>query len=651
LFLLPLAKYQQYRHAIKSIRDREDRLSDIREKKRTLSSRITNLTKTSPKSPKLRELEKELGSLDRDTHDTELEMGDFKRFALKEAFYLRFNAMNEYAEKTAMIAGFGKYIVDLLDIAPSESKRRTYDKGIEAAMIFADAINAVEAWQPQEGDERPTIAANTSKHQGTDATRVDDEPPLDTETTGKGKQPLTTSSSSPSQQEEADDNNTPTPTSTTPPRLPPRSPVPSHHEQPITSSGPATGDHKSLQRQDTQEDLDQLDLYDAPPPAYQPSPINHHEQPNQHDQPTPVSYQKPEQPTRVTLHDQPAPTNKEEEPARATPLQAQPAPVKQEEQPTRVTLHDQPAPVTLQDQPVPVKQDDQPTPITLQDQPTPVKQDDQPASSTLQDQPAPVKQDEQPTPVTPLQDQPIPVKQEEQQQQQKEDEASNSPRNSTEPVAASVPQEPRQSIPDIQEPAAVSPSLPPAPSFSHARPITHEDKEEIDDGGFESPYQSHNTISTPSTPQYQQSPLPMHQQQYQPSPAVSYHQPHSNSTMSWTVPYGGVEPQYHHGQYQQLYDQLTERQQQRPVQRPYSEFQQQYVRPDVGGFRVPTPTTSAPLSAEDEKRRLAERYAMEETQARKASIQTLQQQQKPDPKKSVILPEGEHHGYKPSPRK
>ncbi|KAI8096513.1 Eisosome component PIL1-domain-containing protein [Halteromyces radiatus] len=515
------AKYQQYRHAIKSIRDREDRLSDIREKKRTLSSRIANLTKTSPKSPKLRELKKELASLDRDTHDTELEMGDFKRFALKEAFYLRFNAMNEYAEKTAMIAGFGKYIVDLLDITPtpaSEPTRRTYDKGKEVAMIFADAINAIEAWEPHEGDERPTIAANTIQHHDIDNGQTEkDETPSNNPTNndddddddddkgkGKGKEPL------PDQVKEDDNKD-----DTTAPKLPPRSPLPVQQSTAIPAGyttdaiASVTSDHKS---QDIQENLEELDLYDVPPPAYQAS---------------------------------------------------------------------------------------------------------------------------------------------------QEDENS-SPRNSDEPQGITK----------------TSPSLPPAPAVSHARPIAHEDKEQVEEDGFQSPYQGHTAVSTPQSTYYQQSPLPMH-----PSPQPSnhpshyqHHPPHHNSTMlsttsydssmNWNVPigaYGGVAPVYHHGQYQQLYDQLTQRQQDGPAQRPYSEFQQQYIRrQDVGGFRIPTSSPSRPLTADEEKRQLAERYALEETQARKASLQTLHQEQKPLPavsssnssasKKSVIVPEGDDHGYKPNKR-
>jgi hypothetical protein len=183
-------------------------------------------------------------------------------------------------------------------------------------------------------------------------------------------------------------------------------------------------------------------------------------------------------------------------------------------------------------------------------------------------------------------------------------------------------------------------------------PDLHEDKEQTDDNA---------TYPPPQPSPYQQSPLPMHQQ---PSPQVhpmNYPYPHQHhhhpssstlmsttsydsttSSMGWNMPgvYGGIEPQYHHGQYQQLYDQLTQRQQLEPAQRPYSEFQQQYThyRQDAGGFRIPDqsplPTHRYPdtiSSADEEKRQLAERYALEEARARQASIQTLYQEQKPLP--------------------
>lgn len=230
-----LAKCQQYRRAIKAIREKEDRLSNIREKKRTLRARITNLSRSNPKSPKLREFTKELESLERDTHDTEMEMSDFKRFALREAFYLRFNAMHEMAEKQAIIAGFGKYIVDLLDIEPTppgQPHRRPYNKGLEAAQILADALAALEAWQPAEGIERPTLLQADDNSQSSLAHDSDDE-----SSSSKGKEHPAL------------------------PARPQQRSSPDHNDAVQTT----TGDLKTTE--DVQLDLGQLDLY-GPPPAY-----------------------------------------------------------------------------------------------------------------------------------------------------------------------------------------------------------------------------------------------------------------------------------------------------------------------------------------------------------------------------------------------
>ncbi|KAI9300715.1 Eisosome component PIL1-domain-containing protein, partial [Cunninghamella echinulata] len=581
-------KYQQYRHAIKSIRDREDRLSDIREKKRTLQSRISNLAKTSPKSPKLRELQKELGSLDRDTHDAELEMGDFKRFALKEAFYIRFNAMNEYAEKTAMIAGFGKYIVDLLDIAPTpatEPTRRPYEKGQEAAMIYADAMNAINTWEPREGDERPTIAANTnplqhhasllgdqlvSDEQATTSTsssssnvnneqleEEDDEKEVDIKGKGKGKESVSITTTLADQQQNNEEEEEQEQEQKVPPQLPPRSPQPT----PIAPTGystdavaSVTSDHKA-NLHESEELLEQLDLYDAPPPAYEAS--------------------QQENNTGGT-----SPRNSDEK------MVAQDA--KQ-----RYQLHDEPI----------------------------VRVESTQSTSSVSSTPVPA---------------PVPV-------------SSTS-----------------TSSKEQQQPTTTS------------NASRHEDKELIDESnesGFQTPYQAHNTLGTPSTPHsniiYQQSPQPMH---YTPhaSPHPMYQQPHRGSTAStfdatvnWNIPsqqqqnnmiYGGVQPVYHQGQYQQLYDQMNQKQQQvQASQVPYTEFRQQFTRKDAGGFRIPQqqqhfdPEQQRILSADEEKRRLAERYAAEEAQARQASILSFQQDEKPLPpkKQSVIKPEEpENPGYK-----
>jgi Eisosome component PIL1 len=173
---------------LKSIRDKEATLTESREKKRALQARIAALQKSSPRAGKIKEFQHELESLVKDTRGQEAEIGDFKRFALREAFYLRFNAMAEYAEKTALLAGFGKvkrqimlfsgkkknykaktkfaflvvmqYIVDLVDIEPTApgEDRKSYSNGQQSAIILADALNAVNDWKPSHQDFRCTLA-------------------------------------------------------------------------------------------------------------------------------------------------------------------------------------------------------------------------------------------------------------------------------------------------------------------------------------------------------------------------------------------------------------------------------------------------------------------------------------------------------------
>lgn len=154
-----VAKYQQFRATLKSIRTREEALFDSRQKKRDLQLRIQSLAKASPKSPKVKEFSHELSSLENDTQELETELADFKRFALREAYYLQFNALFEVAEKTAILAGFGRYIVDQIDVTPTTpgEPRAHYTGGEQTAQVLQDALEAVDGWHAPELDERPTL--------------------------------------------------------------------------------------------------------------------------------------------------------------------------------------------------------------------------------------------------------------------------------------------------------------------------------------------------------------------------------------------------------------------------------------------------------------------------------------------------------------
>ena len=67
---------------------------------------------------------------------------------MKTAFNYQFDSIREHAEKIALIAGYGKALLELLDespVTPGET-RPAYD-GYEASkQIIIDAENALASW-------------------------------------------------------------------------------------------------------------------------------------------------------------------------------------------------------------------------------------------------------------------------------------------------------------------------------------------------------------------------------------------------------------------------------------------------------------------------------------------------------------------------
>lgn len=185
-------RYKLYRRAIKSMREKEVELADLREKKQAIQERIQHLSKSNSSSKKIPELEKELALLN--TSSRENEAHEYKRFIMKEAFYLRFNALQEYAEKTAIVAGYGKYIVDLLDAQNHASSN--------CDMILQDALLTVDGWKPK--DERVTLTEEDVLFQHEDEDEDDALLLTNSEMHIKKKeqqqqQPPTTSTNAPSQ--------------------------------------------------------------------------------------------------------------------------------------------------------------------------------------------------------------------------------------------------------------------------------------------------------------------------------------------------------------------------------------------------------------------------------------------------------------------
>lgn len=151
------------------MREKEKEIADLKAKKQSISDRIQHLKRSNPSSKKLDELEKELEELKKTQQDKEEEEDstDFKRFVLKEAFYLRFNALQEYAEKTAIIAGFGKYLVDLLDV---QQQQQQEEQTLNSDMIVMDALLTVDGWKSSDQRHTLTIEDELLKcHHGDDA--------------------------------------------------------------------------------------------------------------------------------------------------------------------------------------------------------------------------------------------------------------------------------------------------------------------------------------------------------------------------------------------------------------------------------------------------------------------------------------------------
>ncbi|EEB07610.1 protein kinase inhibitor [Schizosaccharomyces japonicus yFS275] len=122
-------RYDQYRLSLKNIRDIE---ASHRE----------------PDSPKLITLEQELVREEAACLVAEAQLTNITRENFKFAFNLQFDALREHAEKVAMITGYAKNLLDLIDddpITPGEM-RPAYDGYATSKQIILDAEKALASW-------------------------------------------------------------------------------------------------------------------------------------------------------------------------------------------------------------------------------------------------------------------------------------------------------------------------------------------------------------------------------------------------------------------------------------------------------------------------------------------------------------------------
>jgi hypothetical protein len=141
-------RYDQYRVTIKSIRNIEASVQPSRDRKQKITDQIAQLKYKEPNSPRIVVLEQELVRAEAESLVAEAQLSNITREKLKAAFTYQFDAIREHAEKVAIIAGYGKHLLELVDdtpVTPGET-RNAYD-GYEASKaIIQDCEDALTNW-------------------------------------------------------------------------------------------------------------------------------------------------------------------------------------------------------------------------------------------------------------------------------------------------------------------------------------------------------------------------------------------------------------------------------------------------------------------------------------------------------------------------
>ena len=141
-------RYDQYRLTMKSIRNIEASVQPSRDRKQKIMDQIYMMKHKDPQNPKLVVLEQELVRAEAESLVAEAQLSNITREKLKSAFTYQFDALKEHAEKLALIAGYGKHLLELLDdsaVTPGET-RPAYDGYEDSKQIIVDCENALMEW-------------------------------------------------------------------------------------------------------------------------------------------------------------------------------------------------------------------------------------------------------------------------------------------------------------------------------------------------------------------------------------------------------------------------------------------------------------------------------------------------------------------------
>ncbi|EXJ95794.1 hypothetical protein A1O1_00918 [Capronia coronata CBS 617.96] len=179
-------RYDQYRVTIKSIRNIEASVQPSRDRKQKITDQIAQLKYKEPNSPRIVVLEQELVRAEAESLVAEAQLSNITREKLKAAFNYQFDAVREHCEKTAIIAGYGKHLLELIDdtpVTPGET-REAYD-GYEASKaIIQDCEDALTNWVSSKAQVHASLStrartlsqrrkSNAAKREGVDLSGQD----------------------------------------------------------------------------------------------------------------------------------------------------------------------------------------------------------------------------------------------------------------------------------------------------------------------------------------------------------------------------------------------------------------------------------------------------------------------------------------------
>lgn len=153
-------KYDQYRISMKSIRNIEASVQPSRDRKDKITDEIAHLKYKDPTSTKIPVLEQELVRAEAESLVAEAQLSNITREKLKTSYNYQFDSMRELAEKFALIAGYGKALLELLDdspVTPGET-RPAYDGYDASRQIIMDCEAALEAWTLDIAAVKPTLS-------------------------------------------------------------------------------------------------------------------------------------------------------------------------------------------------------------------------------------------------------------------------------------------------------------------------------------------------------------------------------------------------------------------------------------------------------------------------------------------------------------